>query len=133
MKAGNIQGTKKYIYLGITLNGEGNLKGDIEQLQQKCRVKSKLFELTLFEASFMPALIYGIEACGYIKKEEMKKRIQGKPLKSIFKLPVNRVYSGILIETGVWPAEQRIEYATLTLYHNIKSCDEDRTIKKMIE
>ena len=133
MKAGNIQGTKKYIYLGITLNGEGNLKGDIEQLQQKCRVKSKLFELTLFEASFMPALMYGIEACGYIKKEEMKKRIQGKPLKSIFKLPVNRVYSGILIETGVWPAEQRIEYATLTLYHDIKSCDEDRTIKKMIE
>ena len=63
----------------------------------------------------------------------MKKRIQGKPLKSIFKLPVNRVYSGILIETGVWPAEQRIENATLTLYHNIKSCDEERTIKKMIE
>ena len=70
MKAGNIQGTKKYIYLGITLNREGNLKGDIEQLQQKCRVKSKLFELTLFEASFMPALIYGIETCGYIKRKK---------------------------------------------------------------
>ena len=36
----------------------------------------------------MPALIYGIEAWGYIKKEEID-RIQGKALKRIFKLPVS--------------------------------------------
>ena len=32
-----------------------------------------------------------------------------------------------------WPAEQRIQYATLMLYHNIKNSDEERKIKKMIE
>ena len=78
----------------------------------------------------MPALIYGIEAWGYIKKEEMKEidRIKG-----ILKLPVSTAYTGILMETGIWPAEQRIQYATLMLYHNIKNSDEERKIKKMIE
>ena len=60
-------------------------------------------------------------------------RIQGKALKRIFKLPVSTAYTGILMETGIWPAEQRIQYATLMLYHNIKNSDEERKIKKMIE
>ena len=65
----------------------------------------------------MPALIYGIEAWGCIKKEMVKEieRIQGKTLKRIFKLPVNIGYTEILMETGMWPAEQRIQYATLML------------------
>ena len=58
----------------------------------------------------MPALIYGIEAWGCIKKKEMKEidRIPGKALKRIFKLPVSTAYTGILMETEIWPAEQRI-------------------------
>ena len=36
VKAGNIQRTKKYKYLGITINEEGNLKRHIEELKQKC-------------------------------------------------------------------------------------------------
>ena len=35
LKAGKIQKTKKYKYLGITINKEGNLKGYIEELKQK--------------------------------------------------------------------------------------------------
>ena len=46
-------------------------------------------------------------------------RIQGKALKTIFKLP------GILMETGIWPSEQKIEYAPLMLYHNMKNRDEE--------
>ena len=60
-------------------------------------------------------------------------RVQGKDLKRIFKLTVSAAYTGILMETGIWPAEQRIQYATLMLYHNIKNSDEERKIKKMIE
>ena len=58
----------------------------------------------------MPALICGIEAWGCIKKEEMKEieRIQEKALKRMFKLPVSTAYKGILMETGIWPAEQRM-------------------------
>ena len=80
VKAGNIQRTKKYKYLGITINEEGNLKGHIEELKQKCEAISREIEiigsrnqvgkeeirvqLKLFEACFMSALIYGIEAWG---------------------------------------------------------------------
>ena len=58
----------------------------------------------------MPAIITGIEAWGYIKKEETKEieRIQGKVLKRIFKLPLSTAYTEIWMETAIWPAEQRI-------------------------
>ena len=50
-----------------------------------------------------------------------------KALKRKFKL------TGILMKTRIWHVEQRIEYAPLMLYHNIKNSDEKRKIKKMIE
>ena len=88
----------------------------------------------IFEVCSVPVLTYETEAWGYIKKEETKgiERIQGKALKKIFQLPVSTSYIEILMKTGRWPAEQRIKYATLMLYHNVKSSDEGRKIKKMI-
>ena len=56
-------------------------------------------------------------------------RIQEKALKRIFKLPISTAYTGTLMETGIWHAEQRIQYAILTLHHNIKNSDEERKIK----
>ena len=44
MKAGNIQRTKKYKYLEITINEEGNLKGHIEELKH-CEVTSREIEI----------------------------------------------------------------------------------------
>ena len=88
VKTGNIQRIKKCKCLGITINEDGDLKVQIEELKQKCEAISKEIEvigsrnevgnkeirvqLKLFEACFMPALIYGIEACGCIKNEEVK-------------------------------------------------------------
>ena len=118
MKAGKIQKTKKYKCLGITINEEGNLKWHIEELKQKGEAIIREIEiigsrnqvgkeeirvqLKLFEACFMSALIYGIEAWGCIKKEETKEieRIRGKALKTIFKLPLSTAYTGMLMETG---------------------------------
>ena len=37
------------------------------------------------------------------------------------------------METGIWPAEQRTQYATLMLYQNIKNSGEEIQIKKIIE
>ena len=37
------------------------------------------------------------------------------------------------METGTWPGEQRIQYATLMLYYNIKNSNGERRINKMIE
>ena len=37
------------------------------------------------------------------------------------------------METGIWPTEQRTQYETLMLHHNIKNSNEERKIKKVIE
>ena len=53
------------------------------------------------------------------KKEKTKQidRIQEKALKRIYKLLVTTVYTGIIMETGMWPVEQIIQYTTLMLKH----------------
>ena len=37
-------------------------------------------------------------------------KVQGRALKRIFSLPITTPYIGLIIDTGVWPAEQRINY-----------------------
>ena len=60
-------------------------------------------------------------------------RLQGRALKRIFRQPVSTIDTEILMETGIWPAEQRIQQVTLMLYQNIKNSDEERKTTKMIE
>ena len=57
--------------------------------------------------------------------EEIEK-IQGTILKNILKLRVTTPYIGLLKETGVWPAKERIKYQRLMLYQNMMTSDEDR-------
>ena len=54
-------------------------------------------------------------------------RTQGKALKKIFKLTVSTSYTGILRESGIRLAEQRIQYATLILYQSLRNSNEEKT------
>ena len=36
------------------------------------------------------------------------------------------------METGTWPANQRIQCSTMTLYHNIKNSDHKRIARKTL-
>ena len=83
----------------------------------------------------MTALTYGMEAWANIRSVEMREieKIQGKALKRIFQLPVSTTYTGIIMETGIWSAEQKIQYATMMLYHNIKNSDDNRKVKQVVE
>ena len=56
-----------------------------------------------------------------------------KALKRIFQLPFSTTYTGIIMETGIWPAKQKIQYATMMLYHNIKNSDDNRKVKQVEE
>ena len=42
-------------------------------------------------------------------------KTQGKRLKRIFQLPVWITYTGIIMEIGIWPTRQKIQYATEAL------------------
>ena len=69
---------------------------------------------------------------GSLEKIQLEK-IQGKALKRIFSLPITPPYIGLIIETGVWPAEQRINYRSLMLYHNIINSSKDRLVKQIVQ
>ena len=58
------------------------------------------------------SLLYGTEAWKKLLKVEIQhlEKVQGKALKRIFNLPITTPYIGLIIETGVWPTEQRINY-----------------------
>ena len=60
-------------------------------------------------------------------------KVQGKALKRIFNLPITTPSIGLIFETGVWPAEQRINYSSLMLYHNIINSSKDRLAKHRIQ
>ena len=71
----------------------------------------------------MLALLYG---------ERIQKKL-GKALKRIFNLSITAPFIGLIIETGVWPAEQTINYSSLMLYHNIINSTKDRLVKQIIQ
>ena len=95
-------------------------------VKEEVRVKLKLFKTCL-----MPALLYGMEAWKKLSKGEIQnvEQIQGKALKRIFSLPITTPYIGLIIETGVWPSEQRRNYGSLMLYRNIINSSQDRLVK----
>ena len=82
----------------------------------------------------MPATLYGSEAWGEISKSEMQaiEKIQNQSLKKLLQLPVTTLSTGLLIETGIWQAKERIEYSTLMLIHSIINSNKERISQKII-
>ena len=104
--------------------------GKTQVRKEEVRVKLKLLETYL-----MPAVVYGMEASKKLSKEEIQllEKNQGKFLKRMFSLPITTSYFGLIIETGIWPAEQRINYSSLMLNHNIVNSSKDRLVKQIIQ
>ena len=59
-------------------------------------------------------------------------KIQGRALKRIFNVPISTSYIGLIMETGTWPANQRIQYSIMMLYHNIMNSDHKRVARKIL-
>ena len=150
MKEGIIQETYIYKYLGTVINKLGNLKDNILELNRQCEVIDREInaigakhqvgkeeirvKLKLYETCLMPALLYGLEAWGKIDKDEMNEieKIQGRALKKIFNLPISTSYIDLIMETGTWPAYQRMQNSIMMLYHNIMNSDHKRVSRKIL-
>ena len=144
------QVTDIYKYIGKVINKLGNLKDHTLELNRKCEVINREIsaigvkhqvgkeeirvKLILYETCLMPALLYGLEAWGKIDKDELNEieKIQGKALKRIFNLPISISYIALIMETAIWPANQRIQYSIMMLYHNIMNSDHKRVARKII-
>ena len=83
----------------------------------------------------MPAFLFGMEAWKKLQKAEIQhlEKIQGKVIEKIFSLPIITPCMGLIIKTGAWPAEQKINYSSLILYHNIIKSKKDRLVKQIIQ
>ena len=131
----------------MVLNTEGNLKDHIQEIGKKSnkilleinaigaksmvgteeiRVKLKLFELCL-----MPAILHVIAAWGRIFTREIE-RMQSKELKQLLQVPLSTSTTGVLIETGIWPAMEYLQYSTMMLYHGILN-SEERVAKNIVK
>ena len=118
VKAGRIQRIDKCKYLGMTISADGQLTQHIKELNSRCDIINR-------ERNLMPVLLYEMEVWKKLSKSEIQnlEKTKGKALKRIFSLPITILYIGLIIETGVRPAEQRINYSSLMIYHSIIRID----------
>ena len=139
----------RYKYLGITISTEemqtivtsisSELKMWHNQQRNKCkRIKNKSRERRI--KNYLTNVYYQPSWRGYKtgknclkQKYSNYKKIQGKALKSIFNLSITTPYMGLTIQTGVWSAEQRINFSSLMLYNNIINSSKVRLTKQIIQ
>ena len=132
------------------MNNSGNFKDHILESNRKLEVINREIsavgakhqtgkeeikvKLKLYETCLMPALLYGLEAWGKIDKDEMNEieKIQGRALKAIFNFSMSTSYIGLIMETSTSPANQRIQYSIIILYHNIMNSDYKRVARKIL-
>ena len=134
----------------MTISTDGQLTEHIKELNSRCDIINREIsaigaktqvgkeevrvKLKLFETCLMPALLCEMEAWKKFSKAEIQnlEKSQRKALKKIFSLPITTPYIGLIIETGLWPVEQRIKYSSLMLYPNIINGSKGRLVKQII-
>ena len=45
--------------------------------------------------------------------------MQSKKLRQLFQVPISTSTAGVMMETGMWPANEYLQYCTMRLYHSI--------------
>ena len=144
VKKGKIERTKRYKVLGNWIDEGADLKEQIQEIDKNSwalinearRIaKDELLgmlsteaALLMYERTLAPTILNNLECWTRIGTKEMEEieKIQGRILKNILKLPVTTPYMGLLKETGIWPAKERIKYQRLMLYQNMITSEEDR-------
>ena len=149
--AGRMQRTDRCKYLGITILTDWQTTEHIKELNTRCNIINRKIstigaktqvtkrgvrvKLILLETCLMSALLYGLKAWKKLSKIEIEhlEKIQGKALKRKLNLPITKSFIGLITKRCVWPAEQRINYRSLILYHNIVNSSKDIFSKQIIK
>ena len=66
------------------------------------------------------------------KRDASNRKIQNQSLKKILHMSKTTLSTGLLMETSIWPAEERIEYSTLMLIHSIINSNKERISQEII-
>ena len=150
VKAGKVNRTDEYKYIGFHLNKQGNCLHNIRTKGKKMKVQivalksiasySNVGEsyiqvrLLLYELCILQSLLYGLEAWNQQTKSEIKEleKYQAKSLCKILELPRTTPYIALLNELGIWRIEERIKYRKIMMMQNILKSDDSRLIKRVV-
>ena len=151
VKNGAFEEVYEYNFLGTWMDKSGKYKINILKKKQKLpyMISSIKFiastfkmgkmstqaRMKLMNAILMQSLIYNAEAFANFTKEEVKmlEGTQAQALKELLELPVSTPYLPLLMETGMWTMEARINYKKLMLFHNILNSPDDRLLKQVLK
>ncbi len=91
--------------------------------------------LNLAEVVVIISILHNAEAFHEYKENEITEleKVQHTVLVGILELPSTTPYYALLMETGWWTMQGRLDYRKLMLYQNIVTSDDKRVIKKIIE
>ena len=48
-------------------------------------------------------------------------------------VPISTSAAGVLMETGIWPAKEYLQYSTMILYHSIITTEKERIAKNIVK
>lgn len=150
VKAGKVNKTEEYKYVGFNVDGKGNCQHHIRKKGKKIKgqvtaIKSianysnvgaafVIVRLLLYVLCIIPSLLYAIEAWNKLTRKEIKmlEQQQAKALCQLMQLPRSTPYLGLLNEVGLCRIEEIIECRKAMLLQNILQSDDRRLCKRMI-
>ena len=150
VKNGAFEEVHEYNFLGTWIDKSGKYKINILKKKQKLPymissikfiastfkmgIMSTQARMKLMNAILMQSLIYNAEAFANFTKEEVRmlEGTQAQALKELLELPVSTPYLPLLMETGMWTMEGRINYKKFMLFHNILNSPDDRLLKQVL-
>ena len=150
LKRGNIQKVKAYPCLGDIVESNGSKMKTIEE--RLCKAKAMMgyikkwgspkevgvyameVQLLLYRTMVIPSITANAETWSSLKKKETNKmeQIQKRCLSEILGQKISTSYKGILIETGIWPVSNVVDYKRFMLYHNLLLSDESRDATRVL-
>ena len=141
---GVIKETIEYKYLGDTITSDGKMKRSIEEKSKKVKMMtSKVKKWTheaevgdmaieirflLYDTMIMPTILSNTETWSelLIYEAHMMEQIQYESLSYLLEQKKNTSYWGLLIETGIWPVQQKIDKKKLMYWHSLLNSDDQR-------
>ncbi len=150
VKNGRFEEVKEHKLLGTWLDKSGRFEINIVKRKQKLRymisstrliantrTMGKLAmnaRLKIMEAVLIQAFLYNSEAFSTLTNKEVTslESIQATMLRDLLEVPSSTPYLPLLLETGMWTMEGRVDYRKMMLYHHIIHSPDERILKKMI-
>ena len=140
----------QYNHLGTILHENGRCRNNIDRrimLANSARAKVVLMSspntvgnfsfsirLKLLNIVILTVMTYNLEAWAIITKEEVEvlEKSQYQIMRTLFNLPSNITYNGLLFEVGQWRVKDLIFYKRMMLLHNILHSSPFRIIRRII-